>query len=226
MDKLKTKPIAKAAIKAVIFDCDGTLVDSEVLGAKAMFEVATGYGFAMPFDDFVRSYTGRNMALNIELINSFSETPMPEEFATEVRAAMAVLFELELTEIEGAKAMLIHLHERGIPVAIATNGPRVKAEHTLGLTGLLPFFQTPDSLFSAYDHHTFKPDPKLFLLAAEFLGVAPEHCAAVEDSLSGLKAAVSAGMQAFSLVDLASLSERLSPTPIHLEHLADLERYL
>ncbi len=222
MDKLKTK----VAIKAVIFDCDGTLVDSEVLGAKAMYEVAAKYGCSMGFDAFVHSYTGRNMALNIETINSFSETPMPESFATEVRAAMAVKFEEELKEIEGAKAMLMHLKDRGIPVAIATNGPRVKAEHTLGLTGLLPFFQNPDSLFSAYDHHTFKPDPKLFLLAAQFLQIAPEHCAAVEDSLSGLKAAVSAGMQAFSLVDVNSLSERLSPEPIHLEHLADLERYL
>ena len=213
-------------IKAVIFDCDGTLVDSEVLGAKAMHEVATKYGCSMGFDAFVHSYTGRNMALNIETINSFSETPMPDSFATEVREAMATLFELELTEIEGAKMMLTHLRERGIPVALATNGPRVKAEHTLGLTGLLSFFQNPDSLFSAYDHHTFKPDPKLFLLAAEFLGTAPEHCAAVEDSLSGLKAAVSAGMQAFSLVDLDSLSERLSPAPIYLAHLSDLERYL
>jgi HAD superfamily hydrolase (TIGR01509 family) len=222
MDKLKTK----VAIKAVIFDCDGTLVDSEVLGAKAMHEVAAKYGCCMSFDAFVHSYTGRNMALNIETINSFSETPMPDDFATEVRAAMADKFEQELKEIEGAKAMLVHLRARGIPVAIATNGPRVKAEHTLGLTGLLPFFQNPDSLFSAYDHQTFKPEPQLFLLAAEFLGVPPANCAAVEDSLSGLKAAVSAGMQAFSLVDVNSLSERLSPEPIYLAHLSDLERYL
>ncbi len=213
-------------IKAVIFDCDGTLVDSEVLGAKAMYEVAAKYGCNMGFDAFVHSYTGRNMALNIETINSFSETPMPDEFATEVRAAMAVKFEQELQEIDGAKAMLMHLKERGIPIAMATNGPRVKAEHTLGLTGLLPFFQNPDSLFSAYDHHTFKPDPKLFLLAAEFLGIPPANCAAVEDSLSGLKAAVNAGMQTFSLVDLDSLSERLTPAPTYLAHLADLEQYL
>ncbi len=213
-------------IKAVIFDCDGTLVDSEVLGAKAMYEVAAKYGCNMGFDAFVHSYTGRNMALNIETINSFSETPMPDEFATEVRAAMAVKFEQELQEIDGAKAMLVHLRARGIPIAMATNGPRVKAEHTLGLTGLLPFFQNPDSLFSAYDHHTFKPDPKLFLLAAEFLGIPPANCAAVEDSLSGLKAAVNAGMQTFSLVDLDSLSERLTPAPTYLAHLADLEQYL
>jgi HAD superfamily hydrolase (TIGR01509 family) len=213
-------------IKAVIFDCDGTLVDSEVLGAKAMYEVAAKYGCNMGFDAFVHSYTGRNMALNIETINSFSETPMPDEFATEVRAAMAVKFEQELKEIDGAKAMLMHLRERGIPIAMATNGPRVKAEHTLGLTGLLPFFQNPDSLFSAYDHHTFKPDPKLFLLAAEFLGIPPANCAAVEDSLSGLKAAVNAGMQTFSLADLDSLTERLTPAPTYLAHLADLEQYL
>ena len=218
--------MTKPKIKAVIFDCDGTLVDSEILGAKAMHEVASKYGCAMGFDAFVHSYTGRNMALNIETINSFSETPMPDDFATEVRAAMATKFDQELQEIEGAKSLLLHLRERGIPVAVATNGPRVKAEHTLGLTDLLPFFQNPDTLFSAYDHHTFKPDPKLFLLAAQFLQIAPENCAAVEDSLSGLKAAVSAGMQTFSLVDMDTLPERLSPAPIYLAHLADLEQHL
>ncbi|MDI9335386.1 MAG: HAD-IA family hydrolase [Cytophagales bacterium] len=216
----------KKEIKAVIFDCDGTLVDSEVLGAKAMHEIAAQYGCSMPFDAFNQSYTGRNMALNIETINSFSETPMPESFATEVRAAMAIKFAEELKEIAGATALLTHLHERGIPVAVATNGPRAKAEQTLGLTGLLSFFQNPDRLFSAYEHHTFKPDPALFLLAAASLQVAPEHCAAVEDSLSGLRAAVRAGMQTFSLVDVDSLPERLSPAPIYLAHLSELERHL
>jgi len=112
MDKLK--------IKAVIFDCDGTLVDSEVLGARAMHEVAAKYGCSMGFDALVHSYTGRNMALNIETINSFSETPMPDDFATEVRAAMAVKFEQELKEIEGAKALRAHLRIDGLAAVFSS----------------------------------------------------------------------------------------------------------
>jgi HAD superfamily hydrolase (TIGR01509 family) len=218
--------MSKPKIKAVIFDCDGTLVDSETLGGRAMFEVAMRHGCTLDEQVLVHACLGSNMARSIELINEHSASPMPTSFADEVRALMAEKFKAELTEIEGAKKLLLELQSRGIPFAMATNGPRAKAELTLGLTGLLPFFQNPDTLFSAYEHDTFKPEPELFLLAADFLQVAPEHCAAVEDSLSGLKAAVSAGMQTFSLVDLALLSERLTPAPTYIAHLSDLERYL
>ena len=222
MHTLKTK----AAIKAVIFDCDGTLVDSEVLGAKAMHEVAVSYGCTLPLDDFIHSFVGRTMALNIETLNQHSSSPMPTSFAAEVRAAMAVKFQQELKEVDGAKALLQALQSRGIPVAVATNGPRIKAELTLELTGLLPYFQNPDTLFSAYEHDTVKPDPTLFLLAAECLNVDPKNCAAVEDSWSGLKAAVDAGMQTFSVVPLSHFKERFEPRPTELACLLYLLAYL
>ncbi len=222
--------MTKPNIQAVIFDCDGTLVDSEVLGCRVMWEVAVSHGFTLDVATTVKAFTGSNMAKSIALINDHSPSPMPEDFATEVRAVMAEKFKQELTEIEGAKALLIELKARHIPVAIATNGPRAKAELTLGLTGLLPFFQNPskshDMLFSAYDHDTFKPDPSLFLLAAKSLNIAPEHCAAIEDSWSGLKAAVDAGMQVFSLAELHKISEQFDPAPIHLPTLSQLLLHL
>ena len=87
---------------------------------------------------------------------------------------------------------------------MATNGPREKAELTLGLTGLLRFF--PDRLFSAYDVGSFKPDPGLFLHAARVMGVAPQCCAVVEDSLPGIQAGLAAGMQVFALIPPDALS--------------------
>ncbi len=220
----------KSPIEAVIFDCDGTLVDSEVLGAKAMWEVAHGYGCTLAFDDFIHHYTGRTMALNIETLNQYSAVPMPQSFATEVRTAMAEKFRFELTEMEGAKSLLTELQTRGIPMAVATNGPRAKAEQTLTLTGLRHFFGTQgavdDRLFCAYEHGVFKPDPELFLLAAQHLQVAPQRCAAVEDSVSGLAAAVAAKMQTFCVAPLAGLSQQFDPVPVHLPRLADLLDYL
>jgi HAD superfamily hydrolase (TIGR01509 family) len=216
----------KQKIEAVIFDCDGTLVDSEVLGCQVMWEVAVSHGCTLDEATTVKAFTGSNMAKSITLINAHSPSPMPEDFATKVRAAMAEKFKQELQEIVGASELLRELKLRNIPMAIATNGPRAKAELTLGLTGLLPYFQNPDTLFSAYQHDTFKPDPKLFLLAAEFLNVDPKNCAAVEDSWSGLKAAVDAGMQVFSLVDLQELHEQFDPAPIHLRQLSQLLHHL
>jgi HAD superfamily hydrolase (TIGR01509 family) len=222
MNKAKTK----AAIKAVIFDCDGTLVDSEMLGGRAMFETATKYGCLLDESTLVHACLGSNMARSIELINEHSASPMPAGFAGEVRALMAKKFEVELTEIEGAKALLLELQSRGIPFAIATNGPRAKAELTLGLTGLLPFFQNPDTLFSAYEHDTFKPEPELFLKAAKFLNVEPAYCAAIEDSWSGLEAGLAAHMQTFSMARLVTLKRPLSGQPIELASLADLLLHL
>lgn len=220
-------------IHAVIFDCDGTLVDSETLGGRAMYETSAKYGCTLDEHTLVQACLGSNMQLSIELMNRHSPAPMPESFAPEVRALMAEKFEHELVEIAGAKSLLTELTRRKIPFAMATNGPRAKAELTLGITGLLPFFQSQppfgthqDLLFSAYEHNTFKPLPELFLLAAAALGVAPKHCAAVEDSISGLKAGLAAGMQTFSLAPLSHFKEVLSHSPIEIKTLAELLTFL
>lgn len=223
----------KQKIEAVIFDCDGTLVDSETLGGRAMYETAAKYGCTLDEHALIKACLGSNMARSIELMNRHSATPMPEHFAPEVRALMAEKFKSELTEIAGASNLLKALTQRGIPFAVATNGPRAKAELTLGITGLLPYFQTRprhgahhDLLFSAYEHNTFKPLPELFLLAAAALGVAPECCAAVEDSVSGLQAGLSAKMQTFSVVPLSHFKEHFVPAPTELTSLAALLDYL
>jgi beta-phosphoglucomutase-like phosphatase (HAD superfamily) len=220
-------------IQAVIFDCDGTLVDSETLGGRAMYETAAKYGCTLDEPTLVQACLGSNMALSIELMNRHSPTPMPECFAPEVRALMADKFQNELVEIAGAKSLLAELTKRHIPFAMATNGPRAKAELTLGITGLLPYFQTRplhgthhDLLFSAYEHNTFKPLPELFELAAAALGVVPQACAAVEDSVSGLQAGLAAGMQTFSLVPLGHFKERFEPMPTELKSLLSLLEYL
>jgi beta-phosphoglucomutase-like phosphatase (HAD superfamily) len=223
-------------IQAVIFDCDGTLVDSETLTAEVMFEVAVQHGFTGTLPSLTDAVTGTNMARSIEFINAHAPFPMPGSFADEVRALQAIRFRTSLREIEGASQLIHHLKACDIPFALATNGPRVKAELTLGITGMLPHFQQkpphtlsrgqPDLIFSAYDHDTFKPDPGLFLLAAAALGVLPEACAVVEDSASGLAAGLAAGMQTFSLFPLQSLKTPLHPAPTELPALLDLMAYL
>jgi HAD superfamily hydrolase (TIGR01509 family) len=112
---------------------------------------------------------------------------------------------MELFPMPGAKELLSRLQ---IPFCIATNGPREKIELTLSLTGLRSFFG--DRIFCAYDMGLFKPDPGLFLQAAAKLGTIPEHCAVVEDSLPGIQAGLSAGMQVFSLLNRQELPTEVS----------------
>ena len=107
-----------------------------------------------------------------------------------------------------------------IPFGVATNGPREKVELTLSLTGLLPL--VGDRIFCAYDIGIFKPAPGLFLHAAEQLGVAPEYCAVVEDSLPGIQAGLAAGMQVFSLHGHDGMPVELAKQVVFIRGLADL----
>jgi beta-phosphoglucomutase-like phosphatase (HAD superfamily) len=220
-------------IEAVIFDCDGTLVDSETLGGRAMYETAAKYGCTLDEPTLVQACLGSNMQMSIDLMNQHSSVLMPECFAEEARALMTQKFQQELVEIAGAKALLNELTQRGIPFAMATNGPRAKAELTLGITGLLPYFQRrplhgahPDVLISAYEHNAFKPLPELFLIAAAALGVTPTACAAVEDSASGIKAGLAAHMHTFSITPLAQFQDNFVPAPTELPRLLSLLDYL
>jgi len=127
------------------------------------------------------------------------------DFARHVRRAQAERFREGLAVIPGAFELLERLT---IPFCVATNGPREKAELTLGLTGLLKYF--PGRLFSAYEVGSYKPDPGLFLHAAKALGVAPECCAVVEDSLPGILAGLAAGMQVCALIPSVELGADIS----------------
>lgn len=101
-------------------------------------------------------------------------------------------FQRELQPVEHIKEAL---NQIDVLKCVASNGPKYKMEMNLGLTGLIDFF--PDSLFSAYDIQKWKPEPDLFLHAANKMGVAPTDCVVIEDSVAGVRAAVAAGMKVY-----------------------------
>lgn len=188
-------------IAAIIFDLDGTLVDSEVPGMDVLYEEALKLGVAATREEAHAAFRGRRMAECIAWIGERVTRPAPEfesdfndRFTPHIRRVMATRFRGGLDAMPGALALVRRLDR---PFCIATNGPREKAELTLGLTGLLPHFE--GRLFCAYEVGHFKPAPGLFLHAAQALGVAPSRCAVVEDSLPGITAGLAAGMQVFSL---------------------------
>lgn len=140
------------------------------------------------------------------------------QFLKDLRLAMAAQFRLALTEIPGAKALLQSL---SIPFAVATNGPREKAELTLSLTGLRELLG--DRVFCAPEVGSFKPEPGLFLHAAQALGCSPARCAVVEDSLPGLLAGLAAGMQVFSLHPPEGLPDDVAKGVVFVQGLPDLQ---
>ncbi len=212
-------------IDAIIFDLDGTLVDSEVPGMDVLFEEAIKLGVAFTREEAHAIFRGRRMAECINWIAERVTRPSPEfegdfagRFTPHIRRVMAGRFREGLDAMPGALALVTRLDR---PFCIATNGPREKAELTLGLTGLLPHFE--NRLFCAYEVGHFKPAPGLFLHAAQALGVAPARCAVVEDSLPGIEAGLAAGMQVFSLCHPgavpADMARRIRP----IQSLAELD---
>jgi HAD superfamily hydrolase (TIGR01509 family) len=212
------------AIQAVIFDCDGTLVDSEVPGMDVIHEQACALGLTFTREQAHQQFRGVRMANCIAWIEAQLPQVPPffaEDFARKVRAAQALRFSEGLAVIPGAFELLGGLQ---IPFCVATNGPREKVELTLGLTGLRRYF--PEHIFSAYEVGIFKPNPGLFLHAAKVLGVAPRYCAVVEDSVPGIEAGLAAGMRVFCLLPESGLPLELAPRVQCIRNLLDLDAIL
>ncbi len=181
-------------VRALIFDCDGTLVDSEPWLVEAMLTEGARYGLPASARAMLDAQRGAPMARQIASVAAHSGAPLPADFEARVRARMADLFRADLQPIPGALDLVRSLT---LPFCVASNGPRHKIELVLGLTGLLPWFE--GRIHSAYDIGAWKPAPDLFLHAAHALGCVPAECAVVEDSASGIAAGVAAGMRVFAL---------------------------
>lgn len=180
-------------IEAVIFDCDGTLVDSELLANEVLVEYASGFGVPITLEEALECYVGGRMADCVEDMERRLGRKLPNSFVPELRARTAEVFRERLQAMEGAAEMLASLR---VPCCVASSGPPEKIELSLRLTGLLPRFE--GRIFSAYEIGHWKPDPRLLLHAAQAMGVPPERCAVVEDSLPGILAGLAAGMTTFA----------------------------
>ena len=191
-------------IDAVLFDCDGVLVDSERVAVECIVEFAARHGAGFGFEEALERFTGARMADTLRDVEERGKCTLPDDFEENLRACMAAEFESRLGPMDGAAALVEAL---AVPYCVVSNGPRSKMEVTLRVSGLLEHFA--GRIVSAYEVGVWKPDPALFLHAARMLGVAPERCAVVEDSAYGIAAGVAAGMQVFALIP----GERVDAAP-------------
>ncbi|MBC9934716.1 HAD family hydrolase [Chitinophaga qingshengii] len=178
-------------VKCVIFDCDGVLVDSEIIGIRVLLELASAYGVVMEEQEAVRRLSGRNLTEAVATLQSLTNLPFAADFIEQYRTRSYALFEKEVKPVEGIREVLEQIT---VPFCVASSGPVKKIELNLRLTGLLPFFE--GNIFSAYTINSWKPDPGIFLHAAATMGFNPADCVVVEDSLAGIQAAKAGGFRA------------------------------
>ena len=179
----------------VIFDCDGVLIDSEHLACVAETRVFRRFGLAMA-DDFIVSHCiGLSWASSLKLIETHFNWTAPADCVAVVHAEIEAVFERELTAIAGISDLLDRL-----PTArcVASSSSPERLQHSLGLAGL--YDRLAPHIFSATMVQHGKPAPDLFLHAAREMGVPPQDCVVIEDSIAGVTAAKAAGMPVIGFI--------------------------
>lgn len=208
-------------IKAVIFDCDGTLVDSETISLAILIECVAEYGLQISHEEAMERFAGNELSVVFAEFEERLGRKLPDDFLDSFRRRQMGVLEQSVQAIDGAEELLSGIR---LPFCVASNAPLSKVKLCLTSTGLIRHFDDA-RIFSAYQINAWKPEPDLFLLAAESLGVAPEHCAVIEDSVFGLKAGLAAGMQVFGFDPHGKLPTDLGPVK-HVNRLSELSLLL
>lgn len=173
----------------VIFDCDGVLVDSEVVTNRVFGQMLEEQGLSLTMDEMFEHFVGQTLAQCLQQAGDMLGRELPADFADDYRRRSRLALAADTRAVPGVAVALDAL---SWPCAVASNGSHAKMRITLGRAGLLERFE--GRLFSADNVARGKPAPDVYLHAAHMLGFAPAACVVVEDSPVGVQAGVSAGM--------------------------------
>ncbi|MEA2354563.1 MAG: hypothetical protein QOD61_692 [Solirubrobacteraceae bacterium] len=184
-------------VDLVIFDCDGVLVDSEPISGRVLAAALTAAGLPTTPAAARRQYQGLELADVVARVEArlAGSGGLPDGWLAGFVEDRAAVFRSELRPVAGVAAAVARVKAAGIRVCVASQAGPEKMRLTLGLTGLDRLFPA-GSIFSATAVARGKPFPDLFLHAAATMGVDPGRCVVVEDSPSGVAAALAAGMRA------------------------------
>ncbi|PTQ74842.1 HAD family hydrolase [Celeribacter persicus] len=210
--------------KAVIFDCDGVIVDSEPPLLAFLQKDFARFGLDVSLHDLETQYVGGTMKLVGERARA-SGADLPKNWEVDVYPRVFEMLRAGVPLIPGIEAAFDALDAAGIPYAVGSNGPMEKMDVTLGAHPKV-FARLKGRIHSAHTHGTAKPEPELFLIAAAQLGVTPETCIVIDDSPSGCIAARRAGMRCFGFDRHGDGARLIAEGAEHLSDMHDLVNQL
>lgn len=178
--------------KCIIFDCDGVLVDSESMSIGVLLKLGKKIGFELKEELAVERFSGVALQQVLHYMEEQTQQKFPSTIIDDYRQLSYKAFRQDIQAVPGIPSLLEQLT---VPFCVASNAPQEKIRLNLGLLQLLPYFG--EYIYSAYDIERWKPEPDLFLHAAQNMGFAPKDCAVVEDSLAGVQAATAGGFTVF-----------------------------
>jgi beta-phosphoglucomutase-like phosphatase (HAD superfamily) len=182
----------------VIFDCDGVLVDSEILACGVQARALSEYGLPISAAEVARRFLGMSAKDIRALLETDLGRPLPADHETRCGAELFGLFRRELKPVAGIPGVLVEIERGGMARCVASSSSPERIVLALQVTGLSDFFG--GHVFSSTMVERGKPAPDLFLHAAKTMGFGPANCIVVEDSVNGIKAARSAGMRALGFL--------------------------
>ncbi len=196
-------------IAAVIFDCDGVLVDSEVIVHAVELEVLAEIGLHYDSHDFVERFMGRSTPVFLDMLDADGRERLGRPILDEIRGPMIArcqaAIDARLTEVEGA---LDAIKACRVPKAVASSSSVRALDKKLRMVGHWDHFAP--HVYSAEHVTHAKPAPDLFLHAAAALDVAPRECVVFEDSVNGVTAGVAAGMRVWGFTGGGHMTYRLA----------------
>lgn len=191
----------------MILDCDGVLVDSEVISTHTLLDTLVAQGLDIDIEHVREHYLGRSTAAVASDYLRLTGRELPTTFDADFLARLVVAYRGELKAMSGVRELIAAIP---CPYCMATSSSVDRAMVSLEITGLLPLFD--GRIFSASMVPHGKPAPDLFLHAAGAMDTEPRRCLVIEDSEVGLQAARNAGMRAWRFVGGSHFDPRSPPT--------------
>ena len=187
--------------EAILFDCDGVLVDSEPITNGVLCAMLNEAGWALSSEECMRLFIGKTVRSEAARIQAHTGKPLTDAWMAAFYKRRNVRLEAELQAIDGALDAVAAVHARlGGRIACASGADRYKVEMQLQKVGLAPYFA--GRVFSGHEMPATKPAPDVYLAAAAALQAAPARCAVVEDTVTGVTAGVAAGATVFAYAPL------------------------
>jgi HAD superfamily hydrolase (TIGR01509 family) len=181
---------------AVLFDCDGVLVDSELITHQVLAQMLGELGWSITPEEALQRFVGKAVKDEAALIEANTGVAITETWLAQFRARRNVALERDLVEIPGAGAAVRAVHRAfSGRIAVASGADRIKVEMQLNKIGVFDCFA--GRIFSGHEMPRGKPHPDVYLAAAAGIGVEPARCAVVEDSVTGALAGLAAGATVF-----------------------------
>lgn len=181
---------------AVLFDCDGVLVDSERITNGVLRDMLEELGWKLTPEECMQLFIGKAVKDERALIEARTGQPLTDEWLVRFRERRNVGLRLHVQPIRGAVGAVAVIHDRlEARIACASGADRFKVELQLDRCGLMPYFE--GRIFSGHEMERSKPAPDVYLAAAAALGVEPSRCAIIEDTVTGVSAGIAAGATVF-----------------------------